>query len=276
MNYLFYDGASRDTTNHTSDRFLALNACGMAAETSVHTLRAQGRVDWHLIYVESGAFSAWIDGKRTSIPPGSCVLYAPGQRQEYWQDNGVRYWAHFSGTAAEEILRLAGILNRGCFPPPADSKPILQAFEMLLFHRAIQSPLRELQLANDLLKLICALGQLSAEETPSAGDERLRSGIIHMHRHYLSPETPEFYARMACLSKGRYMHLFKESTGQSPYAYALGIRYAKAAELLRESALPISEIAARVGMDDPLYFSKQFKKRYGASPEEYRARARLE
>jgi AraC-like DNA-binding protein len=36
--------------------------------------------------------------------------------------------------------------------------------------------------------------------------------------------------------------------------------------------LRINEIAAKIGIDDPYYFSRFFKRRIGVSPHEYRAK----
>ena len=44
----------------------------------------------------------------------------------------------------------------------------------------------------------------------------------------------------------------------------------KARELLSASSYNVSEIAAMVGYDNPLYFSRLFKKTAGISPREYR------
>ena len=43
-----------------------------------------------------------------------------------------------------------------------------------------------------------------------------------------------------------------------------------AASLLEFTDMPISQIAEKVGINDPLYFSKKFKKHFGISPTEYK------
>jgi len=47
----------------------------------------------------------------------------------------------------------------------------------------------------------------------------------------------------------------------------------EAARLLRFTDLTVQEVARRVGFDDPLYFSRAFKRRYGEAPMAYRALA---
>ena len=48
-----------------------------------------------------------------------------------------------------------------------------------------------------------------------------------------------------------------------------------AAELLTDTALPVIEIASRVGYENQSKFSAVFRKRFGVSPREYRRSHRL-
>lgn len=57
----------------------------------------------------------------------------------------------------------------------------------------------------------------------------------------------------------------------SPNEFLRECRMSRAAELLRESTLNISEISYSVGIEDPLYFSRCFKKTFGMSPRMYRS-----
>lgn len=63
--------------------------------------------------------------------------------------------------------------------------------------------------------------------------------------------------------------LFKETTGLSPMQYLNQIRMKKAEKLLAGD-LTIAQVAASVGFNDPLFFTKQFRKWRGMSPSEYR------
>jgi transcriptional regulator GlxA family with amidase domain len=61
-----------------------------------------------------------------------------------------------------------------------------------------------------------------------------------------------------------FRRLFQESTGLPPHQYVLNLRLNHAKRLLL--TLPVAEVAARVGFDDPLYFSRMFKKKIGIAP----------
>lgn len=60
--------------------------------------------------------------------------------------------------------------------------------------------------------------------------------------------------------------LFKDACGVSPQSYLLTVRVEKAKALLsdKHAALSASEVAFAVGFNDPLYFSRVFRKRVGA------------
>lgn len=58
----------------------------------------------------------------------------------------------------------------------------------------------------------------------------------------------------------------------TPNEFLRECRMNRAAELLSASDLNISEVSYSVGIDDPLYFSRCFKKHFGLSPKEYRSR----
>ena len=61
------------------------------------------------------------------------------------------------------------------------------------------------------------------------------------------------------------------TTGYTPNEYIRVIRLRKAAELLKESEKNVSEVAYAVGFDNPYYFSKCFKERFGMPPSQYRS-----
>ena len=56
----------------------------------------------------------------------------------------------------------------------------------------------------------------------------------------------------------------------SPHNYVNKIRLQKAAVLLENNNYTVTEVSEAVGFDDPVYFSKLFKKSYQLSPKKYR------
>ena len=82
-------------------------------------------------------------------------------------------------------------------------------------------------------------------------------------------------ARAANTSANYLSEKFKEATGINFVKYVARARYEKAAALLRESDLRVSEIAFATGFQSLSQFNRIFKKLSRQSPSEYRAAARV-
>lgn len=68
------------------------------------------------------------------------------------------------------------------------------------------------------------------------------------------------------------VHLYKkllQITGKTPIEFIRVIRLKRAAQLLRESQLHVSEVAFEVGFNNPKYFSRYFKDELGVLPSVY-------
>jgi AraC-like DNA-binding protein len=81
-------------------------------------------------------------------------------------------------------------------------------------------------------------------------------------------------ARAAHTSANYFSEKFKEATGTTFVSYVARTRFEKAAALLREGDLRVSEIAFAAGFQSLSQFNRVFKKLSGKSPTEYRTAAR--
>jgi AraC-like DNA-binding protein len=77
-------------------------------------------------------------------------------------------------------------------------------------------------------------------------------------------------SRAAGLSAFHFARLFKAATGDSPFQFVTRTRMERAKELLRKTRLPISDIAERVGYQQPSHFSARFRSVLGRRPDAYR------
>ncbi|MDR2119117.1 MAG: response regulator [Tannerellaceae bacterium] len=71
------------------------------------------------------------------------------------------------------------------------------------------------------------------------------------------------------------VHLYKKLSslsGKTPIEFIRVIRLKRAAQLLKESRLTVSEIAYEVGFNNPKYFRKYFKDEFGVLPSQYHLR----
>jgi two-component system response regulator YesN len=94
----------------------------------------------------------------------------------------------------------------------------------------------------------------------------------YIEDHLSTSLTVKQLADMFHISAGHLSVLFKKETGQTISDFVKGLRMKKAKELLQDPTVKIYEVADRVGLQTPAYFTYQFKKHEGCTPQEYRDR----
>jgi transcriptional regulator GlxA family with amidase domain len=83
----------------------------------------------------------------------------------------------------------------------------------------------------------------------------------------------ERLARVSRVSEAHFARSFKQAFGIPPHRYLLTRRIERAAALLRETNLPVTEIAFQTGWASLGTFGRTFRDIAGESPSETRARA---
>ncbi len=71
------------------------------------------------------------------------------------------------------------------------------------------------------------------------------------------------------MSRVQLYKKIKQITGKTPIEFIRVIRLKRAAQLLRESQLNVSEVAYKTGFNSPKIFSKYFKEEFGILPSAY-------
>lgn len=79
-------------------------------------------------------------------------------------------------------------------------------------------------------------------------------------------------ARVSVVSEAHFARSFKQAFGLPPHRYLLTRRIERASALLRDTDLPITEIAYRTGWESLGTFGRTFRDVTGESPSEFRAR----
>ncbi len=95
--------------------------------------------------------------------------------------------------------------------------------------------------------------------------------VEYLSLNYTQNISLESLCRITDYSPSHLAKIFKQETGRTITQYIADLRCRQAAEMLRETSLPIQEISCYVGYTDNNYFVKVFKKVMGTTPSEYRA-----
>jgi AraC-like DNA-binding protein len=113
----------------------------------------------------------------------------------------------------------------------------------------------------------------SANERNGAESVRIWKARNFIEQHAGEELSLSRVAKAAQTSANYLSEKFKEAVGINFVEYVARRRYEKAAELLEDAELRVSEIAFAAGFQSLSQFNRVFKKFSGKSPTEYRARA---
>lgn len=102
----------------------------------------------------------------------------------------------------------------------------------------------------------------------SRGDtRRISRAIGRLREHYNESLKIEEIARELGMSVSGFHHHFKSVTSMSPLQFQKQIRLQEARRLMLGEDLDAASAGHRVGYEDPAYFSRDYKKLFGAPPQ---------
>lgn len=230
-----------------------------------------------ILYVAGGKGEASVDGNRYSLMPGNMMILNPGVWHDERSFADDPLYLIFLGI---KNFQVSG-LESSCLLPPKTNAVIYCGefkekmdlyFGDLLSESSNQAEYYQIftrSLVRAIVVLIMRLLSIGVEDTNQLTKEceKIKE---YLDMNFTQPLTLEELSEHLNVSKHYLSHIFKEQTGFSPIKYITNKRMNYACDLLLRTDLPISEISAKAGYDNPLYFSQMFKKKKGVSPSEYR------
>ena len=113
------------------------------------------------------------------------------------------------------------------------------------------------------------------EDRPPDESRTSSAELVHRAQMYITEHANEIIdfeklAESLGLTYRSFRYLISKETSSSPLQYQLGVRLARAKNLLKSSDMPISEIAETLGFNSTWYFSHFFKKHAKTSAAAYR------
>lgn len=104
---------------------------------------------------------------------------------------------------------------------------------------------------------------------PSRG--KLDEVLGYIEKYYAQPISEQEMAKSCGMSQFEFSRAFHAAHGVTFRDYLSDCRLVQSKRLLGIAQVPVSDVAAMAGFNDPSYFARLFRKRTGTSPSEYRA-----
>lgn len=258
---------------------LIVTSCGtyhLYTRPKLPTWRPRGRMDFQLLYIASGKAHFHFGNEERIVTAGQMVLYRPKEPQKYeyyGEDQTEVYWVHFTGGNVTNILRSYGL---------TDDKKVFHCGSSLEYKNLFRAMINELQMCREnyaemlemhLRQIFIMLQRyfISAMKSDNARVvEAIDKATAYFNEHYSEDISVDKYAEKNHYSVSWFIRNFRQCTGSTPMQYILSKRILNAEILLQDPTYNVTDVSRIVGYDNPLYFSRIFKKSKGLSPSDYR------
>jgi AraC-like DNA-binding protein/mannose-6-phosphate isomerase-like protein (cupin superfamily) len=183
------------------------------------------------------------------------------------------YWFHLEGEAVQQFIQSFNMHKSTLYVPATEGVRIINLFEecyeILLYKGySFKHYLYVSQAMRYLLGIIALLqGEASQDERKNV---YIELSIQYMIEQIHTSLTLGELANHVNLSKPHFIHLFKQITGYSPIDYYLRLKIQRSCQYLDLTDQTIKTVSKNVGIQDPYYFSRVFRKIMGQSPSDYR------
>lgn len=229
----------------------------------------------HCVLEGSGTFtdgsSEWKlkQGDGFVIFPGKLVTYT-ANRDQPWTYS----WVGFHGLKAEAFLNKAELYrNAPVFFHRTDNR-LVACLENMISDARLDTP-SELMLLGHLYIFLSLLirnnrGTVPAVSKSGNREKHCKRAIEFISRNYSGNISIQDIASNMGLDRSYLYTIFMKALNMSPQEFLIHYRLERAVELMGDPMLDIGDISRSVGYDDPLQFSRIFKKKKGVSPSVFR------
>ena len=235
-----------------------------------------GRIlhEWQLCFIEEGEGVVEFRQRRFKAKKGSLIVLPSGCWHRYRPNPKTGWttlWIGFNGDLATRLVGGAG------FNPDGEVRTLSDGNR---FHRLFLNAVTDI-LENGHDNVYTAAAQIPmlvaavVEGLPSDASRTANAELVHRAQMYITEhanETIDFesLAESLGLTYRSFRYLLSKETSSSPLQYQLGVRLARAKNLLKSSDMSIAEIAKTLGFNSTWYFSHFFKKHAKTSAAAYR------
>ncbi|MEI3801292.1 MULTISPECIES: AraC family transcriptional regulator [unclassified Chitinophaga] len=241
-----------------------------------------------IAYIRKGNFRFRVFRNELDAYSGLFLLCKPGYEHRVAHVHNIPdQCTIFSFEAASEALLMEHAATFSWFFNNPDIHSILVKAtpEMEFLHQHIFGLLQKThsprlwteQLMTELFLLVLSAGD-PLHPLPALNDKQKRNYLpaienvkSFINENYADNVTLPQLAALGNMSPFHFNRLFKQITAVTPYSYMLQVRLKQATLQLRNTSLPVTDIAFSTGFNSLEHFSAAYKKQFGKSPSAMRS-----
>lgn len=229
------------------------------------------RDHWRLYVILQGTGVFQLGGETHELAGGDVFLVCPGIPSSLKPQSGKTcsyFWIALQGRQAAAFLARAGLGKETPLRKGVAARSLETHYRKLV--EACSSKIDgDLRAAAGLYEFLAALisEAPTSRQTPT---QLARQAALWLEKNHARRITVGELVDLTGLNAKYFSRLFHKAHGVSPQKYLIDYRMERARTLLRNPNLSVSSVAYSVGYEDPLLFSRVFKKWKGRAPSYYR------
>lgn len=247
--------------------------CGTRLQTMNHSYGPAVRDHFLIVYIKQGRGVLETEKTKIELNNKSILTMFPNRKIAYTSYPGVKWtlkWLGLFGPLTYKYLDTLGVTAENPVIDLENAESIEYILDTIIrksYETDISSKIDCIGLLHHFFAELVNEKQVLPHIT-----DYVEQAIIFMKYNYERGISSIDVASNLQIDRSHFSKLFKKKTGLTPTDWLNNLRLQKAFHLLKSTMLSISEIAYSIGIFDPLYFSRFFKKAVGCSPVEYRKR----
>lgn len=219
------------------------------------------------------AGSGWIEaeGVRTRVGSSTAIVIPGGVAHSYGAhatDPWTIWWCHVRGTDVLELTAAAGIRPERLTVSLREVDRVTALLDEIAVSLASGTTPAHLVATSGMAWRLFT--QLAADRALPSEGAPLERAMRYLEERVGGRVQVAELAAMVGVSPSHLAALFRGATGGGVLAHHQALKMARARSLLDTTDLPVAEVGRRIGLDDPFYFSRQFRRMHGMSPRAYR------
>ena len=224
-------------------------------------------------YVCSGKGTFIQNGKQYVVHAGEMFTIFPQCVVEYYPDKNDPWmyeWFSVGGRLADEYIEQCDITRDAPVVSVGKSSKIREYINELVLEY-YQSNSIDLACVARLYLILHELIEKQRGDPSEVKYENpyINEAIMFMRYNIGTKILIKDIAHSLNLHPSYFICMFTEVVGVSPKQYLINFRIKEGAKLLRDGEHRVEEVARIVGYDDPLHFSREFKKVMGVCPKDF-------